>query len=287
MISRRQVLKTGAAAVLGAATPSVAAATPKVRIGAMDGVLRMSGKVEAFALAAKLGLDGVEVNLGRARGAEALTLADPELQAQYRAAAKEHKVPIAGVVLAVLHQNYFKSDKLGQKWVHDAIPIARNLRARVLLLPFFGPAAIQNRAELDRVADLLKEFVPEARKAGVILGIENTLSAEDNARLLERAGSKSIRVYYDVGNSTNMGGFDAPKEIRWLGRNRICQIHLKDKGYLGEGKVNFPEVVRAIRDIGFRGFANLETSSPSGSVEADVRRNLAYVRGLMRENQLG
>ena len=249
MISRRQVLKTGAAAVLGAATPSVAAATPKVRIGAMDGVLRMSGKVEAFALAAKLGLDGVEVNLGRARGAEALTLADPELQAQYRAAAKEHKVPIAGVVLAVLHQNYFKSDKLGQKWVHDAIPIARNLRARVLLLPFFGPAAIQNRAELDRVADLLKEFVPEARKAGVILGIENTLSAEDNARLLERAGSKSIRVYYDVGNSTNMGGFDAPKEIRWLGRNRICQIHLKDKGYLGEGKVNFPEVVRAIRDI--------------------------------------
>ncbi len=98
---------------------------------------------------------------------------------------------------------------------------------------------------------------------------------------MERAGSKWIRVYYDVGNSTNIGGFDAPKEIRWLGKSRICQIHLKDKGYLGEGKVNFPEVLRAIEEIGFQGFANLETSSPSGSVESDVRRNLAYLRGLM------
>jgi sugar phosphate isomerase/epimerase len=131
---------------------------------------------------------------------------------------------------------------------------------RVLLLPFFGP---------------------EAGRAGITLGIENTLSAEDNARLLERAGSHSIGVYYDVGNSTNMGGFDAPKEIRWLGRNRICQIHLKDEGYLGEGKVDFPEVLRAIREIGFRGFANLETTSPSGSVEGDVRHNLAYLRDLL------
>ena len=287
MISRRNILKTGAATVLGAAAPSAVAAAQRVRIGAMDGVLKMSGRVDAFALAAKLGLDGVEVNLGRVRGAETLTLADPGLLAKYRAAAREHKVPIAGVVLSVLHQNYFKSDKLGQKWVHDAIPIARTLRARILLLPFFGPAAIENRTERERVADLLKEFVPEARKAGVILGIENTLSAEDNAALVERAGSKWIGVYYDVGNSTNMGGFDAPKEIRWLGRDRICQLHFKDKGYLGEGKVDFPEVMRAIRDIGFRGFANLETSSPSGSMEADVRRNLAYVRGLMRENRVG
>jgi sugar phosphate isomerase/epimerase len=286
MISRRQILKTGAA-VLGAAATSAGAAAPKIRIGAMDGVLKMGGRVDAFALAAKLGLEGVEVNLGRARGAEALTLADPELQAKYLAASTEHKVAIAGVVLSVLHQNYFKSDKLALKWVHDAIPIARNLRVRVLLLPFFGPAAIENRAERERVADLLKEFVPVAKKAGIILGIENTLSAEDNAALLERAGSKSIAVYYDVANSTNMGGFDAPQEIRWLGKNRICQIHLKDKGYLGEGKVNFPEVMRAIRDIGYRGFANLETSSPSGSMEADVRRNLAYVRGLMREYRVG
>ncbi len=281
MTSRRQILHTGLAVAFGGAL-NAEAARPRFRIGAMDGVLKMGGKPEAFALAAKLELEGLEVGLRRAGAEEALILSDPGLQAKYREASREHKVPIAGLVLSVLHQNYFKSDKLALKWVRDGIAIARSLNTRVLLLPFFGPAAIENQAERERVADLLKDFGPEAGKAGIVLGIENTLSAEDNARLLERAGSNSIGVFYDVGNSTNMGGFDAPKEIRWLGRERICQIHLKDKGYLGEGSVNFSEVLRAMRDIGFRGFANLETTSPSGSVEGDVRRNLAYLRGLMK-----
>ena len=280
MITRRCILQGGVAALFGGAAKSFAA-RPGFRIGCMDSVLEMRGKPEAFALAAKLGLEGVEVDLSRAGKAEALILSDPEEQAKYRAASQQHNLPVAGVVLSVLHQNYFKSDKLAQKWVHDGIPIAKNLKARVVLLPFFGPAAIQNQGERERVGDILKEFGPEAADAGIMLGLENTLSAEDNARLLERAGSKWIRVYYDVGNSTNMGGFDAPKEIRWLGKSRICQFHLKDKGYLGEGKVNFPEVLRAIEAIDFQGFANLETSSPSGSVESDVRRNLAYLRGLM------
>ncbi len=279
-LTRRSLLKTGAAA-LGAALPSAIMAAPKIRIGAMDGILRMRGKVEVFDFAAKLGLEGVEVGLFRVKGAEALNLADPDLQARYLMAAEKSKVPVAGLVLSPLHDNHFKSDKLALKWVHDAIPIAHNLRARVLLLPFFGPAAIQNAAERDHVADLLKDFAAEAGKAGVILGVENTLKAEDNAALLDRVGSKWVRVYYDVGNSTNMVGADAAKEIRWLGKGRICQIHLKDTGYLGEGKVNFPDVMRAIRDIGYKGFAVLETSSPSRNVENDIRRNLTYLRGLM------
>lgn len=285
MITRRCILQSGIAALVAGAGESSAAAQPEVWIGSMDGVLKMSGKPEAFALAAKLGLEGVEVNLHRAGKAEALVLSDPEVQAQYLAASKLHKLPVAGVVLSVLHQNHFKNDKMALKWVHDGIPIAREMKAGVLLLPFFGPAAIDNQSERERVGDMLKEFGPEAAKAGIVLGLENTLSAEDNARLLERAGSKSISVYYDVGNSTHIGGFDAPKEIRWLGKDRICQIHLKDKGYLGEGKINFPDVMRAIREIGFRGFANLETSSPSGSVEGDVLRNLAYLRGVMQESR--
>lgn len=283
MTSRRQLLRAGVASTFGAALNGAWASRPAIRIGAMDGALRMAGRPEAFALAARLGLEGVEVNLRKARGREALALSDPELQARYREASRRGKIPVAGVVLSVLHQNHFKSDKLAQKWVRDGIPIARALNARVLLLPFFGPAAIENPSERGYVADLLREFGPEAQQAGVVLGIENTLSAQDNARLLDRARSESLSVYYDVGNATNLGGFDAPAEIRWLGKDRICQIHFKDQGYLGKGKVDFPEVLRAIREIGYQGFANLETSSPSGSVEDDVRRNLAYLRGLMRE----
>jgi sugar phosphate isomerase/epimerase len=60
-------------------------------------------------------------------------------------------------------------------------------------------------------------------------------------------------------------------------------FHIKDKGYLGDGKVNLPEILRAIDDIRFEGFGNLETGSPSGDVEADTKRNLAYLRKLMEE----
>src|ERR1035441_9297067 len=36
-----------------------------------------------------------------------------------------------------------------------------------------------------------------------------------------------LKVYYDVGNCTQ-AGFDVVKEIRWLGKDRICQFHFKD-----------------------------------------------------------
>ena len=74
---------------------------------------------------------------------------------------------------------------------------------------------------------------PEAEKAGVILGLENTISAEDNVRIMDRARSKAVLVYYDIGNSTK-AGFNVAREIDWLGKKRICQMHFKDNpNYLG------------------------------------------------------
>jgi sugar phosphate isomerase/epimerase len=134
---------------------------------------------------------------------------------------------------------------------------------------------------MDHVGDALRELAPEAEKANVILGLENTNSAEDNVRIMDRAQSRNVLVYYDVGNSTR-NGFDVVKEIRWLGKDRICQIHLKDNpNYLGEGSIQFVPIVAALRDIGFSNYAVLETDSKSpATLEGDLRKNLAYIRGL-------
>jgi sugar phosphate isomerase/epimerase len=257
-----------------------------LKIGVTDWNLRMAGKVEAVALAKSLGFQGLEVSLGRKPVSDRLPLASPELQAEYLAECARRRIAIAGTCLDVLHVNYLKSDKLGQKWLADGIPITRRLKARVMLLPFFGKGALQTRAEMDHVADILRELAREAERAHVLLGLEDTLSAEDNVRIMERARSKAVLVYYDVGNSAN-AGFDPLKELRWLGRQRICQIHLKDRGYLGAGKLDFRAILDAIADIGFAGFVNLETSAPSGSVEEDMRRNLAYLRGLIEQMRRG
>lgn len=273
MITRREL-------IFAASAPVLLARKGGFKIGVTDWNLRQTGKLEAVAMAAKLGFEGVEVSLGRNAADNKLPLDNSELQAQYVADARKHNIRLAGTCLDILHVNYLKNDKLGQKWVADGIPITKKLNARVMLMPFFGKGALATEQEMDYVADLLKELAPEAEKAGVLLGLEDTISAADNVRIMDRVKSKALLVYYDVGNSTR-NGFDVVKEIRWLGAKRICQIHLKDEGYLGEGKIDFPRVIKTIDDIGFKGFANFETSSPSKNIEGDMKRNLAYVRKLI------
>lgn len=152
-----------------------------------------------------------------------------------------------------------------------------------MLTPFFGKdCSAESPAEIKAVAGSLKALAPAASQAEVILGLENWLSAEDNARLLDLAGSEAVGVYYDVGNSTRRGR-DVLKEIRWLGAGRICQVHLKENPitlHLGEGKLDFAAIVAALQEIGFSGWANLEMSFPPGTRMEDLRRNQAYVRRL-------
>ena len=276
-ISRRSLLGGGGAALLARRL----AARARLKIGVTDWNLHLTGKVDAVETAARLGFDGVQVSLGRKPVDGRLPLDDLATQQEYLTASKIQKIALDGTCLDILHVNYLKNDKLGQKWVADSIPVTRKLDARVVLLPFFGKGALTTRDEMDYVGDVLREIAPEAEKVGVILGLEDTISAEDNVRIMERTKSPAVLTYYDVGNSTE-AGFDVVKEIRWLGRDRICQIHLKDNPhYLGEGKIDFRAVVKAIEDIGFHGYANLETDSPSKSVEDDMIRNLHFIRRLI------
>jgi L-ribulose-5-phosphate 3-epimerase len=251
----------------------------RFKVGVTDWNLKQENKPEAVALAKRLGFDGVQVSLGK--GTDRLPLSDPALQQAYLAESKRVGLPLASVCLEVLHKNVLKSDPLGRRWVADSIPIARALGVKVVLLPFFGKGALETQAEKDYVGDVLRELAPAAEKAGVILGLEDTISARDNVRIMERAKSPAVLTYYDVGNSTK-GGFDVVEEIRWLGADRICEVHLKDNPhFLGQGKIDFPAVVDALADIGFRQWAELETDCPTGSVEKDMATNLAYIRGVM------
>jgi L-ribulose-5-phosphate 3-epimerase len=280
-LTRRDLLRYAAAAGLGSRV--LGAAPPAFKVGVTDWNLRLGAKPEAVALAKKLGFDGVQLSFGRRLVDDKLPVDNPELIAEYKKLSAEHKIPLDGTCVDRLHENGIKSDPLAVKWIRDSIRLTKDLGVQVLLIPMFGKWAILSPAERDYVGDAMRDLGPEAEKAGVILGLEDTISAEDNVRIMERSRSKAVSVYYDVGNSTR-NGFDVVKEIRWLGKSRICQIHLKDNpGYMGEGKIDFPEVVKAIRDIGFTGYANLETDTKQGStVEADMQRNLSYIRGVIR-----
>jgi L-ribulose-5-phosphate 3-epimerase len=284
MLDRRTFL-AGASATLLATRAQ--AGLRGLKIGVTDWNLRQTGKLEAVDLAGRLGFQGVQVSLGRQMIGGKLPMDDPQLIAEYIAAANKRDIDLNGTCLDILHVNYLKNDKLGQRWVSDGIRLTKALGVKVMLLPFFGKGALLTQEEKDYVGDVLRDLAPEAEKANVILGLENTISAQDNVRIMDRARSKALLVYYDIGNSTN-AGFDVEREIEWLGKRRICQMHFKDNpNYLGEGKIDMSRVLRAVSQIDYDGWANLETDSPSKSVEADMKRNLAFIRKTIAQTGRG
>jgi sugar phosphate isomerase/epimerase len=250
------------------------------KIGVPDWSLDLGADPSAIALAKNIGFDGIQVSFGRLLVNGKLPLDNPDLIAQYVKLSAQNGIPIDGTCVDRLHMDVLKKDKDAVRWVSDGIRLTKALNTQVLLVPFFGRGALNTRAEMDYVADALHELGPEASKAGVVLGLEDTISAPDNVSIMERSKSGAVKVYYDVGNS-NAAGFDPISEIRWLGRERICQIHLKDTGnWLGEGIIRYPPLIRAIQDVRFEGYANVEMNPRPGQIEADFRKDLDYVRSL-------
>jgi L-ribulose-5-phosphate 3-epimerase len=290
MASRRQLLTGGAALLAAAALRSgsagaaaVARRGVKFKLGVTDWTLKLAGQPEAVLMAGELGFDCLQVSVGRIPRDGKLVLSDKTLQKTYLAESKRHKCPIGSLYLDILHVNGLKlrEDPLGPRWVAEAIDIAKALKVKVLLLPFFGKQRLENQEEIDYVADALKEIAPAASRAGVILALETTLAAQDDLALIERTKSKAVQVYYDVGNASK-AGVDIPAELKLLGRERLAELHFKDNPhYLGEGPVDFPTIVDTLADLGYERRVLLETDSPSGDVEVDLTRNQAYVRRLI------
>jgi sugar phosphate isomerase/epimerase len=284
-LDRRTFLQSSLAGLTaGFAARTLHAAKTKFPVGVTDWNLQLSSKPEAVTMAKQCGFQGVQVALGRDLVGDKLPLDNAEIQQTYLDEAEKHGIELTSTCVDRLHNNYLKNDKLGQKWVRDGIRITKALGLEVMLLPFFGKGALQTRAEMDYVGDALRDIGPEAEAQGVILGLEDTISAEDNVYIMERSRSKAVWTYYDIGNSS-LQGFDPVQEIRWLGKPRICEVHIKDNPhYLGEGKIDLPGVVKALADIGYERWTVLETSSPSKNISADMKKNLAYFRGRIEAN---
>lgn len=265
-------------ALPGLAAAMLAAPNPNLQIGVTDWNLGLAGQLEALDLASQIGFAGVEVSLGRKPVDGKLPFNNPSAHIER---AKALNLTLVSTCLDILHVNGLKNDKLGEKWLSDAIEINRALGVKNMLLPFFGTRALETPKELAYVADLLRNIAPKAEKAQVTLGLENTNSAAENLYILDRAKSDAVKVFYDVGNSFSRG-HDIYREIPLLGRERICQFHLKDNpSLLGQGGIHFPTVLSLIEQIRYRGFADLETSSPSRNIAVDMAKNLGYMRSLM------
>lgn len=280
---REWLVRTGGAAALALTArwrPLLAATGRWFKIGCCEFCL---GKPDPslLAVAKRIGLDGLQIDLG---GDPDEHLLRPEVQRAYLDAARDTGMEIASVSAGVMNRVPVKSDPRAVRWLEQSIGACANLGVQVMMPAFFPPNGdldMSNTREIDTVVAALKVAAAEAEKAGVLIGLENYLSAEDNMKIIDRVGSPAVRVYYDVGNSTDKGR-DIYREIRLLGK-LICEFHAKDGPHmLGQGRVDFARVREAIDDIGYSGWFQIEAARPSG-VEQDYAAHYRYLRTIFPE----
>lgn len=280
-ISRRTMLAgtLRAAACAAAATPlAPLLASPGSRwfkIGACEWSL---GKADpsCFDVAKQIGLDGVQVNMGSVKND--MHLRRPEVQKAYLDAARRTGLQIGSLAIGEMNSVPLKSDPRAAQWLADSIDVCKALGITITMPACFGRGDLDmsNAGEIDHLVGVLKDTAPKAQKAGIIIGLESYLSAEDNLKILDRVGSPALMVYYDVGNSTDKGR-DVVREIRLL-RSRICEFHAKDAGYmLGQGRIDFKAVRKAMDDIQFSGWIHIEAAHPHGLIP-DYQAHCRYLK---------
>lgn len=285
-VSRRTILAGTAAGLF--LSPSLrsllAAQTRTFCIGACDWSLGKRQRIAALAVAAEIGLDGVEVSFD---GGPEGDLRNEEVRQAYLAEAKRLHLEICSLAMGSLNRVPYASDPQAEIWVAESIDVMVKLGVRVVLLPFFMRGEIKGDETLQAsVIQELKKAAPKAEKAGVVLGLETALNADEHLRILDAVGSPAVKVYYDVSNMLRRGN-DIYREIPQLG-SRICRIHMKEPDcLLGQGAVDFVRVRRAIEAIGYDGWLVIESARVKGrDVVACYRENLAFLRTLFPGSQV-
>ena len=270
-VTRREALLAGSAIPL-AVSPALAALAAddrrRFKIGACDWSIGRRGDPGALELAKQIGLDGVQVAFGPP--GERYDLRREGVRREYLQAAEEHGVEIASLALGVLNQVPYATDPEAEKWVRQCVEVMPKLGQKVALLAFFSQGDIKGKPDLqDAVIRRLKRVAPAAEQAGVVLGIESWLDVDDHLRILDGVGSPAVQVYYDVANMEHEG-YDVYRGIRRLGRERICEVHCKENGFLlGEGRVDFVRVKEALDAIGWSGWLVIEGAVPRGASVVD------------------
>jgi L-ribulose-5-phosphate 3-epimerase len=140
-----------------------------------------------------------------------------------------------------------------------------------------------------RSQEQIRKLIPMAQDLKVIIGIEEVwnkflLSPLEFARYIDEFSSPWIRAYFDVGNVVIFG---YPQDwIRTLGK-RIVKLHIKDFTFqkrqvaewvpLREGEINWPEVYKALADVGYSGSATVELDGGNEAYLREVNKRFDLI----------
>ncbi len=236
---------------------------------------------ESFALAKDAGFEGVEVALDEV-GEVSLQSTEADLL-KVKQQADDNGIELYSVASGLYWANWLNADcekerARAKDIVKKHLETAKTLGCdTILVIPgsvnadFANPGRVVDYlATYERSLEAINELKEYAEKTGVSIGLENVwnkflTSPLEMRDFIDKVGSDYVGSYFDVGNVLYNG---YPEQwIRILGK-RIKKVHFKDyrieagglHGFVDllAGDVNYPEVVKALNEIGYDGWVSAE-----------------------------
>lgn len=216
----------------GARAPSVASAP---WVGLADWRLPCRG-VDAVKLAARIGADGLQLDLGGpGRG---LWLDAPGNLAAVRGVAEREGLALLAVAGNHLNDiglhaapKTFAAQRVAST-LRRLLDAATALDAPLALVPSFGRSAIDGPIALRRTTDVLRATATGANARGLTLACETALDVEASCALVDRGGPAGLRLLLDTQNPRD-AGLDPVALASALAEHLADQIHLKHDGVAG------------------------------------------------------
>jgi len=262
----------------------------RYKIAVCDWMILKRQKLGEFQLAKDIGADGVEVDMGplgqRATFANGLTNA--ATRQQFLDQAHELNLGIASIAMSGFYAQSFVERTNVLQLVQDCIDTMLAMNVKVAFLPLGVKSDLLKHPNLrPQVVGRLKAVGKQAELAGVVIGVETELDADQQIKLLDEIGSPAIKIYYNLANAIQHQR-DCVAELQKLGKDRVCQIHLsnQDAHWLqNDTLVNAPEIKSALDKMGWQGWLVIERSRDTNdvhNVKKNYSANAAYLKSIFQ-----
>lgn len=155
-----------------------------------------------------------------------------------------------------------------------ALAIAERLEAPFVRVFSFWRTVSPER-NFERIVEVLGEGGGTARKAGILLGLENEHAChfgtgQEIGWAARRLDPKAYGIVWDPANAVVAGERAVPDGFACIPAHRICHVHAKDCvmdpttgrpewGDVGAGEVGWTEQLAALLESGYSGSVSLET----------------------------